>query len=133
MKTATREIKPSTPPEIFAKDALARAEAFLKAHPASENFKRTVKQCALKMTDDEISSIPGSYAPREKISKQIRLALYTARDKAGLSQSQLAKKMGMLQPAVSRIENAANLSLKSLADYLAACGCTIEIKVKKLP
>ena len=87
-----------------------------------------------KRLQDERDSIPGftDWEPELRVRTAIQNALYTARDKAGLSQSQLAKKMGMLQPAVSRIENAANLSLKSLSDYLAACSCTIEIKVKKL-
>ncbi|MCA9324413.1 helix-turn-helix transcriptional regulator, partial [Candidatus Saccharibacteria bacterium] len=49
--------------------------------------------------------------------------LLTMREKSGLTQGELAKKMGTRAPNISRLESGrANPSLKTLVNYAHACG-----------
>ncbi|MGK9368711.1 helix-turn-helix domain-containing protein [Melioribacter sp. Ez-97] len=57
-----------------------------------------------------------------------------ARKKAGLSQSQIAKKMGTKPPAIARLESSLSSgkhspSLSTIKKYLEALNCRLEIKV----
>ena len=55
-------------------------------------------------------------------------ALIDARAAAGLTQAQLAQKMGVKQSAVARIESGVlNVRYKTLLSYLKACGKSIAI------
>jgi transcriptional regulator with XRE-family HTH domain len=58
--------------------------------------------------------------------------LLRARLKSGLSQADIAKKMGTKAPAVCRIESPTSghsPSLRTLQKYAAAIGCKLEIKL----
>lgn len=60
-------------------------------------------------------------------------ALVKARLRAGLSQAEVARRMGTKSPAVSRIESANvkhSPSFRTLKKYAAAVGCRLEIKLK---
>ena len=93
--------------------------------------ERLFKQGGKKLAECR-GSIPG-FSENEsllRVKTAIQIALLKAREKAGLSQAQLGKILGIPQPNVSRIENASNITLKSFSEYLAACGCTIsDIKI----
>ena len=57
-----------------------------------------------------------------------------ARQKAGLSQAQVADKMGTKAPAVTRLESSLNSgrhspSLATLRRYAKAVGCELEVKI----
>ncbi len=58
--------------------------------------------------------------------------LLTARKNAGLSQDEVAKRMGTKQSAIARIESTGNRkhspSINTLRSYAAAVGCHLEIK-----
>ncbi len=57
-------------------------------------------------------------------------ALIAARTRAGLSQQQLAERMGTSQSAVARMESGQALpSARSLARYAAATGSRLEIRL----
>ena len=57
-------------------------------------------------------------------------ALAKARKSADLTQEELAKKMGVKQSAVARLEtNSSDTKLSTLFKYLEACGFTAEIKI----
>lgn len=127
----TREIRPSVESVSEGTALWRKARAFLRKHPASEAFKREVRRSAANVPDNDLRGIVGADFPREQVAAQIRKALFSAREKAGLSQKEIARRMGVLQPAVSRIETAANVSVKSFAAYLAACGCTATITVRR--
>jgi ribosome-binding protein aMBF1 (putative translation factor) len=59
-------------------------------------------------------------------------ALILARSKAGLTQAQLAKRMGTTQSVVARIESGRNPpNLKTLDKYARALGRRIEVKLVK--
>lgn len=51
----------------------------------------------------------------------------------GLSQSEIAQRMGTLRPAVARLESPAyrGHSLSSLRDYAAACGFRLELRASR--
>lgn len=61
-------------------------------------------------------------------------ALLAARRRAGLTQAQLAERMGVKQSALARIETSLNShrhapSLATLRKYAEALGCRVEIRV----
>ena len=60
----------------------------------------------------------------------LALALIKAREKAGMTQAQVAKRMGTTQSVVARIEAAQNTpNLKTLERYANAVGRRIELKL----
>ena len=61
-------------------------------------------------------------------------ALIRARVDAGLTQAEVAARLGVTQPAVARMESGRNISLKSVARYAGAIGrpITLEITPKAL-
>jgi transcriptional regulator with XRE-family HTH domain len=57
--------------------------------------------------------------------------LLTMREKSGLTQGELAKKMGTRAPNISRLESGrANPSLKTLVNYAHACGFKLDLGFK---
>lgn len=55
-------------------------------------------------------------------------ALIKARNDAGLTQAQIAQKMGVTQSAVARIESGVwNIKYKTFLNYLKACGKKVAI------
>ncbi len=57
-----------------------------------------------------------------------------ARNKAGLSQAQIAEKMGTKSPAITRLESSLSSgkhspSLATIKKYLEAVDCRLEIKI----
>lgn len=57
--------------------------------------------------------------------------LITMREKSGLTQGEVAKKMGTRAPNISRLESGrSNPSLKTLVSYAHACGFKLDLKFK---
>ena len=54
-------------------------------------------------------------------------ALIDARNEAGLTQSEVAKRMGITQSAVARIESGYNIKYKTFFNYIKACGKRVAI------
>ena len=72
-------------------------------------------------------------AEYDRLEPEFRLAsiLIAARTKAGLSQEQLAQRMGMKQAGVARIESGRyNPSMKTLQRYAEATGHTLQISME---
>ena len=65
----------------------------------------------------------------ESLQPEFKLApvLIEARAKSGLSQREVAERMGTSQPTVARLESGHKPSLKTLERYAAAVGMKIEI------
>ena len=65
----------------------------------------------------------------EELDPEFALAreLIVARVKAGLSQEELARKMGTSQPTVARLETGHKPSLKTLERYAKAVGMKVDI------
>ena len=58
-------------------------------------------------------------------------ALLSARKRAGLTQAEVASRMGVSQPALARIESSLGHtpSLETLRKYARACGKRLEIRI----
>ena len=60
-------------------------------------------------------------------------ALLTMRNKAGLTQDQVAQKLGTQKSNISRLERgSSNPSWKTLQNYATACGFEISMKLKNV-
>ena len=76
---------------------------------------------------------PGAAGRVDTIEEELRLAagLTALREQAGLSQRELAKRIGVSQPRVVAIERARNVTIDVLGQYIEAVGGTLEITVRK--
>ena len=74
----------------------------------------------------------GSIENEASIRKEnaLHLAMMEAKKRSGLSQSAIARRLGMPQPNVSRIEHSEVVSFNTFAEYLAACGFDFAIKLQ---
>lgn len=64
----------------------------------------------------------------EKKEEELRALLFDLRRNAGINSTQVAERMGITQPAVSKLErNASKASVSTLERYAAACGASIKI------
>jgi DNA-binding transcriptional regulator YiaG len=83
---------------------------------------------------EELSNLSGERQELiEARASQIRLEELTLRhlrEKLGLSQSELAERLEVQQPAVSKMERRQNLELNTLRSVVNALGGTIEIIVR---
>ncbi len=83
---------------------------------------------------EELNALPPErQAAIESRVSQIRLEEVTLRhlrEKLGLSQSELAERLEVQQPAISKLERRQNLELNTLRSVVNALGGTIEIIVR---
>lgn len=64
----------------------------------------------------------------EKKEEELQELLANLRRRAGINSTQVAERMGITQPAVSKLEkNASKASVSTLERYAAACGASIKI------
>ncbi|NHB93711.1 helix-turn-helix domain-containing protein [Photorhabdus cinerea] len=64
----------------------------------------------------------------EKKEEELQELLADMRRRAGINSTQVAERMGITQPAVSKLEkNASKASISTLERYAAACGASIKI------
>ena len=64
----------------------------------------------------------------EKKEEELQALLFDLRRNAGLNSTQVAERMGITQPAVSKLERkASKASVSTLERYAAACGASIKI------
>ncbi len=59
----------------------------------------------------------------------IAKSLQEAREKAKLTQKEIAKRMGTTQSVISRIESGHNVSINTLEKYARACGKHVEFSL----
>lgn len=66
-----------------------------------------------------------------EIEFQVLDMLLAMRNKAGMTQEEVALKMGTRKSNISRLENGrTNPKLKTLSAFAEACGCKLELHVK---
>lgn len=76
------------------------------------------------MQDEETKAL---YIQERKI-EELQLLLKSLRQQAGLTVSQVAERMGVSQPAISKLEkNASRASVMTLQRYAQACGAELLI------
>jgi transcriptional regulator with XRE-family HTH domain len=88
---------------------------------------------SLKKWEKKVLGAPGAPERVAAIEEELRLAagLTALREQAGLSQRELAKRIGVSQPRVAAIERASNVTIDVLDQYIDAVGGTLEITVRK--
>ena len=88
-----------------------------------------------------LNRMAGKSSKLQRLTKEARVnaavaqLIYAARSKAGLSQSQLAKRIGTKQSVISRLEDAdyAGHSLTMLHRIAAALGQSVEVRLLPAP
>jgi transcriptional regulator with XRE-family HTH domain len=77
-----------------------------------------------KQWEQEVLSRPGAKQRVETMTRNILLAqgLRAVRKRAGVSQKELARRLGVSQPRVAAIEKAEDVNVSTLARYAAALG-----------
>ena len=88
---------------------------------------------SLKRWEKKVLEAPGAAKRVAEIEEELRLAagLTALREEAGLSQRQLADRIGVSQPRVAAIERSRNVTLDVLEQYVTAVGARLEVKVVK--
>jgi transcriptional regulator with XRE-family HTH domain len=88
---------------------------------------------SLKQWERKVLKAPGAVARVAEIESELRVAagLTALREKAGLSQRQLAKRIGISQPRVAAIERSRNVTLDVLEQYVHALGGKLEVTVAR--
>jgi len=67
----------------------------------------------------------------EKKNEELREILSEIRTRAGLNSTQVAQRMGITQPAISKLENnAVKASISTLERYAAACNAHIKVSIE---
>jgi transcriptional regulator with XRE-family HTH domain len=88
---------------------------------------------SLKEWEENVLSAPGAAERVAQIEDELRLAsgLTALREEAGLSQRELAMRIGVSQPRVAAIERSRNVTLDVLEEYIEAVGGHLEVNVVK--
>lgn len=97
--------------------------------------RKTTRRAVMAWAEAELVRDPALAREVEGLLDEMRIAqdLATLREAGGLSQSQLAKRLGVSQPRIASIESgkAKNLELKTLVRYAAACGGRVRIAIER--
>jgi transcriptional regulator with XRE-family HTH domain len=86
---------------------------------------------SLKYWEKKVLEAPGASGRVAEIEDELRLAagLTSLRERAGLSQRDVAKRLGVSQPRVAAIERSRNVTLAVLEQYVLAVGGELEVTV----
>jgi transcriptional regulator with XRE-family HTH domain len=86
---------------------------------------------SLKDWEEKVLAAPGAAARISEIEDELRLAagLTALREQAGLSQRELARRIGISQPRIAAIERSRNVTIELLEQYVGALGARLEISV----
>ncbi len=87
----------------------------------------------MKNWERKVLDAPGAKERVAEIEDELRLAagLTALREQAGLSQRELARRIGVSQPRVAAIEQSRNVTIEVLEHYIAAVGGSLEVSVIK--
>jgi transcriptional regulator with XRE-family HTH domain len=88
---------------------------------------------SVKDWEQKVLAAEGADERVAAMEDELRLAtaLTALREKAGLSQRELAQRIGVSQPRVAAIEQARNVTIDVLEQYISALGGQLEVSVLK--
>ena len=80
---------------------------------------------------EELRDIPGFAENEASIRNEnaLHLAMMEAKYRSGLTQTEIAARLGMQHPNVSRIEHSEVVTFNTFADYIMACGFDFTIEL----
>ena len=86
---------------------------------------------SLKQWEKKVLGAPGAEGRVSEIEDELRLAagLTALREGAGLSQRELAERLGVSQPRVAAIEQSRNVTIEVLEQFVDAVGGRLEVTV----
>jgi transcriptional regulator with XRE-family HTH domain len=86
---------------------------------------------SLKEWETNVLEAAGAGGRVRDIEDELRLAagLTALRERAGLSQRELAKRVGVSQPRIAAIERSRNVTIDILEQYVGALGARLEVSV----
>ena len=86
---------------------------------------------SLKRWEEKVLSAEGSAKRVAEIEDELRLAagLTALRERAGVTQRELADHMGVSQPRIVAIEKSRNVTIDVLDAYVSALGGRLEVSV----
>lgn len=86
---------------------------------------------SIKDWETKVLDNPGATERVTEIEDELRLAatLTSLREQAGLSQRELAKRLGVSQPRIAAIERSRNVTIEVLEQYVSALGARLEVSV----
>jgi transcriptional regulator with XRE-family HTH domain len=86
---------------------------------------------SLKQWEKKTLETPGAKERVREIEDELRLAagLTALRERAGVSQRELAERIGVSQPRVVAIERSRNVTIEVLEQYVEALGGHLEVSV----
>jgi transcriptional regulator with XRE-family HTH domain len=86
---------------------------------------------SLKSWERKVLDSTGATDRVSQIEEGLRLAagLTALREQAGLSQREMARRIGVSQPRVAAIERSRNVTVEVLEQYVLAAGAELEISV----
>lgn len=75
----------------------------------------------------DLRTIPGFDETDERRRNMIQSTMLEARRRSRLSQAEIARRMGVAQPNVARIERSGRMTTDTFAAYLEACGARLAL------
>jgi transcriptional regulator with XRE-family HTH domain len=86
---------------------------------------------SMKQWEKKVLASPGAEERVREIEDELRLAagLTALRETAGVSQRELAERIGVSQPRIAAIERSRNVTIDVLEQYVEALGGHLEISV----
>ena len=86
---------------------------------------------SLEQWEKKVLETPGAEGRVREVEDELRLAagLRALREKAGVSQRELAERIGVSQPRVAAIERSRNVTIDVLEQYVEALGGYVEVSV----
>src|SRR6266567_4292268 len=91
--------------------------------PKTKNFE---------ILHQQVLARPGAAKRLAKLRQETlaEIGLYQLRTAQALSQTELAARLGVTQPAVSKLEHAEDVRVSTLRDYIEALGGTLELSAR---
>lgn len=88
---------------------------------------------SFKDWEKKVLDAPGAPERVAEIEDELRLAagLTALREQAGLTQREMATRLGVSQPRVAAIERASNVTIDVLDQYVEAVGGRLEVSVRQ--
>ena len=90
---------------------------------------------SLEQWEKKVLEAQGAEERVREIEDELRLAagLTALREKAGVSQRELAERIGVSQPRIAAIERSRNVTIDVLEQYVEALGFHLEVSVVRGP